>query len=238
MRSVLRRAVTLPQGNSPNFGLANAATAVAAIGSLIRSFKVDERPPDVSRTVLEEGLRLSLDAADITADKLSRLPNDETERLRARAARIEKARRDIGLLDHLTRVDEAVSTADQGLPVTRRPTLVGPWKADLAKLRAWPDLDRRIEAVEDALDPLVGDAPKPPTRLGLLTFAAAQPAADIEAVDRLLTSGEQALAQVLDLVSDFVREGPPGSLSVSEVRQRGRDIADAAGDALKAWRAT
>lgn len=235
MRNTLRRAVSLPQGSSSSFGLAAAATAVAAISSLIQSFRMGERPPDGSRAVLDDGLKLALDAADAIADKLGRLPNDEFERLKARAARIEVGRRGIGLLDHLARVDAVVSAADRDLPVTRRPALVGSWKTDLERLRAWPDLDVKIVAVEDTLEPLLDDAARPPSRLALLAAAAIRPAADIEAVDKLFSLGEQLIAQALDLVSDLVREGRSDGLGINDVKQRGRDLGTAADAALEVW---
>lgn len=235
MRSTLRRAVSLPQGSSSSFGLAAAATAVAAISSLIESFRMGERPSDGSRAVLDDGLKLALDAADAIADKLGRLPNDEFERLKARAARIETGRRGIGLLDHLARVDAVVSAADRDLPVTRRPALVSSWRTDLERLRAWPDLDARIVTVEDTLDPLLDDAARPPSRLALLASAAIRPAADIEAVDKLFSLGEQLVAQALDLVSDLVREGRSDGLGIDDIKQRGRDLGAAADAALEVW---
>ncbi len=235
MRRVLRRAVSLPQGSSSSFGLADAASAAAAIGTLTRSFRINERPSDDSRAVLDDGFTIALDAADLIGQKLSRLPNDEFERLKARAARIERARREIGLLDHLTRVDAAVSAADRDLPVIRRSASIGPWKTELARLRGWSDLDRRIEGVEDALGPLLDNEAKPTSRLDLLALAATLPAADIEAVDRLFELGEQAIAQALDLVSDFVREGRQEGLDLSDIRQRGRDLTATAIAAIKGW---
>ena len=235
MRSTLRRAVSLPQGSSSSFGLAAAATAVAAIGSLIESFRMGERPSDGSRAVLDDGLKLALDAADAIADKLGRLPNDEFERLKARAVRIEAGRREIGLLDHLTRVDAAVFAADRDLPVTRRPALISSWRNDLERLRKWLDLETRIVAVEDTLDPLLDDAARPRSRLALLASAAIQPAGDIEAIDKLFTLGEQLVAQALDLVSDLVQEGRSESLGIDDLKQRGKDLSAAADTALKIW---
>ena len=235
MRATLRRAVSLPQGSSSSFGLAAAATAVAAIDSLVRSFRMGERPSEGARVMLDDALNLPLDAADAIADKLGRLPNDEFERLKARAARIEESRRGTGLLDHLSRVDAAVSAADRDLPVIRRPALIGPWKTDLARVQTWPDVERRIEAIEDMLDPLLDDSRRPRSRLALLASAAIQPAGDIETIDKLFTLGEQLVAQALDLVSDLVRQGRSDSLSIDDVKQRGRDLGASTDAALEAW---
>lgn len=235
MRNTLRRAVSLPQGTSSSFGLAAAAPAVAAIGSLIRLFRITERPSEGSRAVLDSGLRLALSAADAIADKLSRLPNDEFERLKTRAVRIEASRREVGLLDHLNRVDLAVFTADRDLPVTRRPPLIGSWKNDLDRFRKSAEVEARIVAVEDALEPLLDDSTRPGTRLGLLALVAVQPAGDIEMIDRLFTLGEQVVAQALDLVSDLVREGRSDSLGIEDIKRRGRDLGVAANAAIEIW---
>ena len=235
MRRSLRLAVALPQGGSSTFGLANASTPIAGIIFLQEHFRMGERPANPDRLGIDDVLRVLLDAADSISGKLSRLPADEFDRLRSRAARIEESRRELGVLDHLTRVDTAVTIADENLPVTRRSGLTPTWKSELARLRAWTDVGRRIEAVEDSLEPLLDQEARPSNRLALLTSAAMRPAGDVEAVDKLFSLGEQVITDTLERVSDLVREAGSGGLSLDDVRERGTALASATKATLVVW---
>ena len=234
IRGHLADAVRLAQGEGKSYGLADASVPVGAIVSLIREFRLSERPSDLKDLRKDPIYEQVWDAAATSSERLIRLPNDEFERLKTRAERIEERRRDNGIVDHLNRVAAVVEKAEAGLPPASKQISAVNWLRSKDELVLAPDAAARIEAVENCLAPLVA-TPKPETRLQVLELVATQPAADVELVYQVMTDAEKVVETMKTAIADFVGKARPGALTLEEIRDRGANLSAQAKAAAQIW---
>lgn len=221
-RDALREMIGTPQGEAKGFGLADVSSACGAISRLSNRLKFDSPPLDAGETGVNEIDALRKIISD-NEDALRKILRSESKLVRDRAKLLEGNLRGRSIGAHLKRVDGAIDTVADLLPMAV-PDRVQEWKTGCERLRL--RLDAGADgAVQNLLFSTIsedgdGSADKNAPLLGRLAEA---PVKDLNDFRELTRLGERVVGELLNHVRDCVREGR-GSISLEDVRDVGRAI--------------
>ncbi len=234
MRGHLLEAVRLAQGKSDSHGLSDAAEPIAAIEKLKAEFRLSERPKTQS-DILPDSIQMKIwDAGEVTAEKLTRLPNDEYDRIIRRLADIDRILRGNGIADHVRRVEAVVRSADDRLPPASKQTSVTAWLRLKDTMVKRDNAHERLTKIEDAILALLGES-KPDRRLLTLALVVEQHVSSIEEASNVLDAAERMIGLVKTAVADYVGTIHPGAMTIGNIQNSGGHIAAQVGEALEAW---
>jgi hypothetical protein len=235
IRALLREMVSLPQGGSPEFGLAAAGSAAEAILRLQRrlSFLPISEVSESASLLDDRGLRETAAKVD---NYLRRIPNLELKLLQDRATEMDSLLRGESLAARLTRLNAA---AERVFPLLRElPSgLERRWReiwerlsSDLERPDYASALQRLIQAMEDR-----EAIPKQPA--ANLAWLVAQPAGDLRAALDALKFGEQLCKDLNNSAASYLRAAGAGN-ALAQIKQAGRSLGNAMAEAKLAWEQT
>lgn len=232
IRAMLHEMVSLPQGNSTEFGLAAAGSAARAIVRLQRrlSFLPIVEVSGSTGILDDRGLR---ETAAKVADCLRRIPNLEFKLLQDRAAEMDGLLRGEGLAARLTRLNMATGKV---FPLLRElpPDLERRWREIWERMSGElerPDyvsaLQRLIQAVEDR-----EAIPQQPSEN--LAWLISQPAGDLRTALEALKFGEQLCNDLNKAAASYLRAAGAGS-ALAKINQVGQSLNAAVAETNLAW---
>jgi hypothetical protein len=235
IRAMLHEMVSLPQGNSTEFGVAAAGSSARAIVRLQRRLSfLPIADTSGSPGILDDrGLR---ETAAKVGDCLRRLPSLELKLLRDRASEMDSLLRGEGLAARLARLNTA---AGMVFPLLRElpPDLERRWREIWEKMSRdleRPDyvsaLQRLILAVEDS-----ETVPKQPS--ANLAWLISQPAGDLRTALEALKFGEELCKDLNNTAASYLRAAGAGS-ALAKINQVGKALNAAVAKAKLAWKQT
>lgn len=217
LRDALRAMITMPQGDSPGFGLADVSSVAGAITRLRQTQRFDETPTDDCGVSEFDTIR---EIAAHFKSSLGRITRIEREQLESRAASLRELLRGRTVQDHLARVDKIITSVSKLLP-RANPESVTAWKSEYGKASA------RFDCAADQLTEdfiiVVADHRDAGTALGLAALSQA-PSKDLSVFLDAAKFGDQVASQLLGHVKDCINDGS-GSFSLSQVHDAGGAIA-------------
>jgi hypothetical protein len=223
-RDVLFQALSLSQGRTSGFGLADAGMIVRPLIRLRDSLRFDPAPAAAKECGIPEFEKLP----DLVNDAplLTRTAGVELQQIRGRAQSLDPLLRGRSIKAHMARLDGAINGVAEHL-LQAAPDRVDAWTTALRKIapRLAEDADR---AVEDLLGDLAEDGAGPPSDgRALLAWLATAPARDLEEFRAQAALGEQVietlLAPVRDCVADLARGGGSSLEAIHAAGQRLRE---------------
>ncbi|MDH4744206.1 hypothetical protein OMP43_09280 [Sphingomonas sp. CBMAI 2297] len=216
LRTLLRESLSLPQGDSKEFGLASGVAAGAVV-VLIRTLKFSDIPAKVlthteARKIIETAAEQLVNAHEV----LPVMMNDEQRRLADRSDRLLSLLRGRSLRAHGERVDQAVVSASKALPGVASDR-VREWKTAYEGVQGTltdgaRDLQRTLSAFgateeEDAFPEDFGDEAASPAKT-LASLVTAQ-AALLETVFFAFTAGEAVVSLLAEAAGATVEQSGP-----------------------------
>ncbi|UUL82538.1 hypothetical protein [Sphingomonas qomolangmaensis] len=215
LRTLLRESLSLPQGESREFGLASGVAA-RAIVTLIRTLEFSDVPTKVkhieSRRIIETAAGQLVNAHEA----LPAMMNNEQRRLADRSEKLLGLLRGRSLRAHSERVDQAVVAASQALPGVAFDR-VREWKSAYEGVQGTladgaRDLQKTLTlfcAAEeaDAFPDDFSDEPASPSET-LASLVMAQ-SADLETVLVAFTAGEAVVTLLADAARATVEQSGP-----------------------------
>ncbi|MEY9699495.1 hypothetical protein ABIE71_002238 [Bradyrhizobium diazoefficiens] len=232
IRAMLREMVSLPQGNSTEFGLAAAGAAARAIVRLQRRLSfLPIAEVSGSTSILDD--RGLAETAEKVADCLRRIPNLEFKLLQDRAAEMDCLLRGESLASRVTRLNKA---AGKVFPLLRElpPELERRWRESWERISAdleRPDfasaLQRLILAMEDR-----EAIPQQPS--ANLAWLISQPAGDLRVALEALKFGEQLCKDLNNAAASYLRAAGAGG-ALGKINKVGQSLKAAVAEANLAW---
>jgi hypothetical protein len=230
LRTLLRESLSLPQGDSKEFGLASGI-ATAALLKLIQKLEFINIPQTVlthteARKIIETAAEQLANARDV----LPAMMGDEQRRLTERSMRLLGYLRGRSLRAHGQRIDNAVMAASKALPGVAFDRVrdwknayegVGGYLADDASALQTTLQEFGTPDEEDLFeDGHVSDAGSPAAKLALLVAAQA---AQLEGVVSAFSAGETAISLLADAAAATVdQSGPIAGLET--IRAQGAEL--------------
>ncbi|QUD90973.1 hypothetical protein [Phenylobacterium montanum] len=232
IRTLLREMITLPQGQSLEFGLAAAGSAAQAVVRLQRrlSFLPYSEAAETSSLLDDRGLRQT---AAKMADYVRRIPALETRLLQERAAEVATLLRGESLAARMRRIHTA---AGKVFPLIRElpPELERRWRetwerleADLSRPDYLGPLQRLIVSVEDS-------EAIPKETAALLAWLVAQPAGDLRSAGEALKQGDQLCKALSERAAPYLRSAGAGA-TLAQIKSAGESLEAVAVEAKTTW---
>lgn len=232
LRMMLRELVSLPQGASNDFGLANAGGVALAIVRLRDRFSflpISEAP---ASTALIDDRSLRQTAGKLR-DYLARIPPGEFKLLQDRAAQLGGLLRGEGLRARAGRLDAAVSEAFKHireLPGEHERKWREDWRrisADLAKPEVVDGVQGLLVAFETPED--IPDHPA-----ARLQWLVAQPAGALRAFLDFMKESDQLVAVLLERAQAYAKAAETGG-DLNSLNAAGADLKTGVTEARAAW---
>jgi hypothetical protein len=223
LRVMLREMVSIPQGNSADFGLADAGAAAQAILRLKKDFAFSPISTAASSTAFLDDLDLRFTAAK-TETYLPRILALEQNLLRDRAIELESLCHGASVRARADRLNRNIG--DAFLQLKQSPDLERRWREEWQRqlpLLSRPDALRAVERLIVAFTTEHGLPQK--SRADLLGWLAEQPAGDLKTLLELFKSGEATVQTLLGPVRAYVQSGR--GVDLSAVHTAGKNLAEA-----------
>lgn len=218
LRSALRDMLSLPQGESRNFGLADLSKIASRIILFRTTLRFTPWPKDTDSGIdLFETMKDIVDSVDGTLRPLLRF---EQERLNNQAESLAGLLRGYGIKAHIARLETVIDTVATHVPGAS-PDLVKKWKAQYDRIRSRLDADapKAVQAfMVEAADL------KAENKVLSLRNAVTAPSRDLAQFRELALDGENLAVALLDYVKDnFDLKADTGRLE--NIRDFGRSLA-------------
>jgi len=223
LRDALRAMISMPQGASSGFGLADVSKVAGAIRRLRQTQRFDEPPSESGETGVSEFDTIR-DIASHFKHSIGQIARFERQQLESRAASLQELLRGRTVEAHLARVDAAITSVTALLP-RAAPESVSAWKGELSRAKVRID-EKADQTVEDFI--LLVAEQRAGAGLGLeqLTLA---PSKDLGIFLEAAKMGEQTTSQLLGHVKDCISDGR-GSFSLAQVHEAGRAVSQILSD--------
>ncbi|KQY25907.1 ATP-binding protein [Rhizobium sp. Root483D2] len=224
LRDALRAMISMPQGASSSFGLADVSKVAGAIKRLRQTQRFDEPPSESGETGVSEFDAIK-DIAFHFKHSIGHIARFERQQLESRATSLQELLRGRTVEAHLARIDAAI-TSVTGLLPRANPESVSAWKGELSKAKVRIE-EKAGQTVEDFML-LVAEHRDAGAGLRLeeLTLA---PSRDLGIFLDAAKMGEQATSQLLGHVKDCISDGR-GSFSLAQVHEAGRAVSQILSD--------
>ncbi|MBY5645555.1 hypothetical protein [Rhizobium leguminosarum] len=222
LRAALRDLLSLPQGESKSFGLAD----VSKIAGALELFRVTLRFAPVPEN--DSGVALLETAKDVVTSVKGSLQNIlryERERLISQVEGLAEMRRGSALRDHIERVDRAIDAVSTSVPGAS-PDQVRQWKAMFNRTKSLIESDA-VYAVQRFISE-VSDL-KESGKVISLKAAAQAPSRDLAQFKDLASLGESVISQLLEHVRDKLN-AKAGAVSLADIRTMGGVLVDLSSD--------
>ncbi|MEJ1156640.1 hypothetical protein [Prosthecomicrobium sp. N25] len=217
LRTLLRESLSLPQGQSKDFGLASGV-GVAAILTLIRTMEFSDVPAEIlaqteARKIIETAAEQLVKARDVVPVMMS----EEQRRLTERSTRLLGLLRGQSLRAHGERLETALGAGSKALPGIAADK-VREWKnaytAVISSLvenaNALQTTLRNFASMRDEEDPFSEPGDEEEDSPGaMLAALVSAPAALLESVLAAFTAGETAVSLLGDHAAATVAESGP-----------------------------
>ncbi|NEJ17732.1 hypothetical protein GR211_33330 [Rhizobium leguminosarum] len=219
LRSALRDMLSLPQGESHNFGLADLSKIASRIILFRTTLRFTPWPKDTDSGIdLFETMKDIVDSVDGTLRPLLRF---EQERLNNQAESLAGLLRGYGIKAHIARLETVIDTVATHVPGAS-PDLVKKWKAQYDRIRSRLDTDapKAVQAfMVEAADL------KAENKVLSLRNAVTAPSRDLAQFREFALDGENLAVALLDYVKDnFDLMADTGRLE--KIRDFGRSLAN------------
>ncbi len=234
LRSMLRDMVKLPQGDSPEFGIAAAGSAAQGVIRLKRrmNFLAFSDAAETTSLLDDNGLRQT---AAKMSDYMRRIPAGETKLLRDRAAEVETLLRGESLGARLRRIDEA---AQKVFPLLRElpPEHERKWRETWERVQqdlARPDYSVLLQTL---IVTIADTECLPSEPAALLGWLVSQPAADLRAALDALKQGDSLCSVLSQAATPYLRSAGAGA-ALQQIQHAGEQLEAAANEAKTLWEA-
>lgn len=216
LRTLLRESLSLPQGESKDFGLASGVAA-AAVVTLIQTLKFSDLPEKLKHIEARKILETAAEQLVNAHETLPAVMSDEQRRLADRSDKILTLLRGRSLRAHGERVDAAVVAASKALPGVAFDR-VREWKSAYDGVQATlTDGARALQATLTAFGASAGAedvfpddfAEEPETPAATLASLVTAQAAQLEAVFFAFSTGEAVVTLLADAASTTVAQSGP-----------------------------
>ncbi|OCJ08648.1 hypothetical protein A6U86_27425 [Rhizobium sp. AC27/96] len=219
LRDALRAMISMPQGGSPGFGLADVSSVAGAIARLRQTLRFDETPSGSFDTNVSEFDTIR-EIVSHFKNSLGQITRIERQQLESRATSLQDLLRGRTIQAHLMRVDQVITSVANLLP-RANPESVTTWKSEYGRARARIEL-AADQSAEDFMV-LVAEHRDASTALGLAQLSQA-PSKDLGIFLDAAKLGDQVASQLLGHVKDCINDGR-GSFSLGQVNDVGHIIA-------------
>jgi hypothetical protein len=229
---MLRELVSLPQGASNDFGLANAGAAALAIVRLRDRFSflpISEAP---ASTALIDDRSLRQTAGKLR-DYLARIPPGEFKLLQDRAAQLDDLLRGEGLRARAGRLDAAVSEAlkhIRELPGEHERK----WREDWRRVSAELAKSEVVDGVQGLLVTFENPADIPDHPSARLQWLVAQPAGALRTFLDFMKESDQLVAVLLERAQAYAKAAETGG-DLNSLNASGADLKTGVDEARAAW---
>lgn len=218
LREALRAMVSMPQGASAGFGLADVSRVAGAIRRLRQTQRFDEPPSGSGETGVSEFDAIR-EIASHFKHSIGQIVRIERQQLESRATSLQELLRGRTIEAHLVRIDAAITSVADLLP-RANPESVTAWKGEFSKAIA--RIEQKADQTAEDFMLLVAEHRDAGTGLGLdqLTLA---PSKDLGIFLDAAKTGEQTVGQLLGHVKDCIKDGG-GSFSLAQVHDVGHAV--------------
>ncbi|MBY3101167.1 hypothetical protein HFO69_26225 [Rhizobium laguerreae] len=221
LRAALREMLSIPQGESRSFGLADVSKIAGPLELFRVTLRFAPHPKD-----LESGVTLLEIAKEVISSVNGSLQNIlryERERLSSQADILLEVLRGYGLRDHIERLDKAISAVSTSVPGAS-PDLVRQWKAMLNRVAPMLDSDGVyvLQRFLSEINDLKGSG-----KVISLKVAAEAPSRDLAQFKDLASLGETVIGELLEHVRDKLK-AKAGATSLADIHRMGGALVDLA----------
>lgn len=214
LRVALREMLSIPQGESKSFGLADVSKLAAPLELFRVTLRFAPLPEDV-----DSGITLLETAKDIVSSVKGSLQNIlryERERLVSQVEGLMEIRRGSAVRDHLERVEKAIDAVSTSVPGAS-PDLVRQWKTMFGRVKPLLESDAVYAVQRFLLE--VSDL-KEEGKVISLKLAAGAPSRDLAQFKDLASLGETVVAELLEHVRDKLK-ARAGASSLADIHTMG-----------------
>jgi len=217
LRDALRAMISMPQGSSSGFGLADVSKVAGAIRRLRQTLRFDELPGSLETGVAE--FDTTREIASHFKHSIGQIVRIERQQLESRATNLRELLRGRTVEDHLARIDSVITSVAGQLP-RANPESVTAWKIEYTKARA--RIEQNADQLVEDFMLSVADHREAGTGLGLDQLTSA-PSRDMSIFLDAAKAGEQTIGQLLGHVKDCINDGR-GSFSLAQVHDAGHAL--------------